>query len=332
MKLVTYRWQGPSGVIERIGAWVDSNIIDLNWAYGAFLDTVKRENNAKESSDFYLPPEMVRFLEKGTESRKAAEDALAYVQDELKAGRQPTGLDGERLVIARSEVKLLSPVPRPTTLRDGVSFLAHAIKGLKAIGQGDKADALGKIPGYYMGNPYTVIGTEEPIIWPQYTEKLDFELEFGIFIGKRGKNISKADAPAYIAGYSIFNDVSARDRQTEEMKMLLGPAKGKHFDSGNVIGPCMVTPEGIDPLKLQYAAKVNGEVWAEGTTSDMFWSFPDFIEYISQDETLYPGDFIGSGTVPGGCGLELQRWIKPGDVVELEIDKIGVLRNKVIKA
>jgi 2-keto-4-pentenoate hydratase/2-oxohepta-3-ene-1,7-dioic acid hydratase in catechol pathway len=188
-----------------------------------------------------------------------------------------------------------------------------------------------RIPVYYKGNPSSVIGPEESILWPNYTERLDYELEFGIYIGKRGKDISADDAHEYIAGYTIFNDVSARDILQEEISMFLGPAKGKDLDTGNVMGPCLVTPDELDVSDLKMTARINGEIWSEGTTSDMYWTFPKIIAYISRSETLYPGDFIGSGTVADGCGDELDRWIQPGDVIELEVEGIGVLRNPVVR-
>ena len=134
----------------------------------------------------------------------------------------------------------------------------------------------------------------------------------------------------YIAGFTIMNDFSARDIQRKEMKVRLGPAKGKDF--ATAIGPVLVTPDEIgDPYNLRMAAKVNGELWSEGNSGTIYHSFEKMIAFASQDEMLYPGDLIGSGTVGTGCGLEIDRWIQPGDVVELEIEKIGVLRNKVVK-
>jgi 2-keto-4-pentenoate hydratase/2-oxohepta-3-ene-1,7-dioic acid hydratase in catechol pathway len=184
---------------------------------------------------------------------------------------------------------------------------------------------------YFKGNPATVVGPEDAIVWPSYAEKLDYELEFGIYVGKEGKDIPVDEAHHYIGGYTIFNDVSARDVLLAEFPAQLGPAKGKDFDTGNVMGPCLVTPDELDVEHLRMAARVNGETWSEGDTSDMFWTFSQIIAHISAAETLYPGDFIGSGTVGGGCGVELDRWVQPGDVIELEIEGIGVLRNPVTR-
>lgn len=177
-----------------------------------------------------------------------------------------------------------------------------------------------------------MVGHETPVRWPSYTNQLDFELEFGVFLKGHGSNIRKEDASQHIAGYCIFNDFSARDIQFREMGGRLGPTKGKDFDTGNVIGPWLVTADEIpDPMNLTASIRVNGELWSSTSTREMSLSFSELIAYISKDETLYPGEFIGSGTLPNGCGLELDRWIRPGDEVELSIDGLGVLRNQVIR-
>ena len=186
-------------------------------------------------------------------------------------------------------------------------------------------------PLYYKGNPDTVVGQGTDVIWPSYSKKLDFELEFGIFIGKEGKNIPEESAAEYIAGYSIFNDFSARDTQLSEMQGRLGPAKGKDFDTSNAIGPWLVTPDDVpEPYDLKMTARVNDQVWCESSSGEMHHTFEEIIAYVSRDETLYPGDFIASGTAPGGCGLELDRWLQVGDVVALEVERLGTLRNRVV--
>ena len=227
-------------------------------------------------------------------------------------------------------MNLLAPVPKPNSIRDTLSFEGH-MKNFEKRTKKPIPELWYQIPVYYKGNTSTVIGPEEPILWPNYTQKLDYELEFGIYIGKEGKNITAEDAPEHIAGYTIFNDISARDVIQKEVSMFLGPAKGKDMDTGNVMGPCMVTPDELDISDLKMFARINGETWSEGTTSDMYWSFPKIIEHVSRSETLYPGDFIASGTVANGCGDELDRWIQPGDVIELEVEGIGILRNSVTK-
>jgi 2-keto-4-pentenoate hydratase/2-oxohepta-3-ene-1,7-dioic acid hydratase in catechol pathway len=142
--------------------------------------------------------------------------------------------------------------------------------------------------------------------------------------------VPKEKAREHIFGYTIFNDISARDAQAVEMGGMLGPAKGKDFDTGNVMGPCLVTVDELpDPYNLSMVARVNGEEWGRGNSRDMYWKFEDVIAHISRSETLYPGEFFGSGTVGNGCGLEQMRYLKPGDVVELEVEGIGLLRTRI---
>jgi len=161
-----------------------------------------------------------------------------------------------------------------------------AVTGYTATEYKANPDLWYQMPTYYKGNPCAVIGTDMPILWPKYTEKLDYELEYGLYIGKQGKNISSSDADEYIAGYTIFNDVSARDIQLKEKSLTLGPTKGKDFNTSNIMGPCLVTPDELDVSNLRMIARINGEVWSEGNTADMYWSWPKIIEYISASETL----------------------------------------------
>ena len=165
--------------------------------------------------------------------------------------------------------------------------------------------------------------------WPRYTRQLDYELELACVIGREGRDLGAEEAPAWIAGYTVMNDWSARDIQRSEMAVRLGPAKGKDFATS--LGPCLVTPDELDPRNLKMIARINGEVWSQGNAGSSHWTFPQMISHVSMDETIYPGDVFGSGTVGGGSGLELDRWLKPGDVVELEIQGIGVLRNRVVR-
>jgi 2-keto-4-pentenoate hydratase/2-oxohepta-3-ene-1,7-dioic acid hydratase in catechol pathway len=249
-----------------------------------------------------------------------------------------------------SGIKLLAPVPVPAQVRDASVYATHvrqAPRGMQRMEArrtgGEEAAAKiqaepdvpavnRQIPIYYISNRFSVVGPDTTVEWPRYSEVMDFELEFGVFIGKRGKNISAASAKDHIFGYTIFNDFSARDQQRVEMQGRLGPTKGKSFDFGNAMGPWIVTPDELgDPEKMNVEVRVNGETWAKNTTADMLHNFEKMIAYISKDETLHPGEFIGSGTVGNCCGLEQDRFLKDGDVIELHVDKIGVLRNKVVK-
>jgi 2-keto-4-pentenoate hydratase/2-oxohepta-3-ene-1,7-dioic acid hydratase in catechol pathway len=213
-------------------------------------------------------------------------------------------------------------------LRDFIAFEGHIAATSKKRGQLIPPEWY-KAPVYYKGNHRTIIGQDEDLPWPLETTKLDFELELACVIGCKGQDIAEREAQDYIAGYTIMNDFSARDIQFQEMACRLGPAKGKDF--ATALGPCLVTPDEIADLSaLTMLARVNGEEWSRGRFGTIHWSFSQMIAHVSRGEMIYPGDVFGSGTVGGGCGLEMDRYLKPGDVVELEIQPIGVLRTRVV--
>src|SRR5437870_4355347 len=196
--------------------------------------------------------------------------------------------------------RLLAPL-RPRSLRDFLSFEGHLRNALSRLGRPISSEWF-DVPGYYKGMPDTVIGSEEEIPWPSYTSKLDYELELAAIIGRRGKNLAKEDALSYVFGYTIWNDMSARDVQTRELPISMGPAKAKDWDGSNVLGPCIVTPDEIDPSDLCLTVRINGEVWGSDTTAHMHHSFATMIAYASQDLTLWPGEVLGSGTAATGSG------------------------------
>lgn len=250
--------------------------------------------------------------------------------------------------IAHSEI--LAPLPEPRQMRDGMSFPLHILQStrgalkLKACNDGDTAalarlesEPLPELPAiyrkqpiYYITNRFSVQGTNTVVKWPRYSAVMDYELEFGIITKGKGADIPAAKARDHIFGYTIFNDFSARDAQRVEMEGRLGPAKGKSFDGGNVLGPWIVTPDEIgDPYRLRMTVRVNGELRSAGSSEGMLFSFEEMIAHISRDETLMPGEFIGSGTVGNGCGIELGRFLEHGDTIELDVEKIGVLKNTV---
>lgn len=254
------------------------------------------------------------------------------------------------LSAALGTVDILAPLPQPRQMRDGMSFPLHILQAprgqrkLAARARGDtaelariEAEPLGELPEvyrrqpiFYITNRFSVRGTNTTVKWPRYSKVMDYELEFGIITKNKGANISAAAAKDHIFGYTIFNDFSARDAQRIEMEGRLGPAKGKSFDGGNVIGPWIVTPDEIgDPYRLKLEARVNGETRSKGVTDGMLFSFEEIIAHVTQDETLMPGEFIGSGTVGNGCGLELGWYLEHGDTIELEVEKIGILKNRV---
>jgi len=225
--------------------------------------------------------------------------------------------------------RLLAPL-RPRSLRDFLAFEGHLKNAMVRLGRAIPNEWY-SIPAFYKGMPDTVIGPDEEIPWPAYTEKLDYELELAAIIGRRGKNISKETALDYIFGYTIWNDVSARDVQARELPINMGPGKAKDWDGSNVLGPCIVTADEVDAGHLRMRVRVNDELWGEDTSAHMHHTFAGMIAYASQAQMLYPGEVFGSGTATGGSGLELDRFVQEGDVIEMEIEGIGILRNRVGK-
>jgi 2-keto-4-pentenoate hydratase/2-oxohepta-3-ene-1,7-dioic acid hydratase in catechol pathway len=307
-------------------------------------------------------PAKPRILDLGAAARRAGEPAVPSrsLLDLIEGGER--ALDAARRVVERTageedlsydigSVALLAPIPEPPQMRDFSVFPGHirnAPAGMQRIAarrQGNEAAAravkpLEDVPQvyrdrpiYYITNRFSVSGPDTDIVWPDYSGLMDFELELGVFLSRGGRDIRAADASSHIFGYTIYNDFSARDTQFDEMQGMLGPAKGKSFDAGNVLGPWIVTRDEVpDPYSLAMRATVNGEVWTDSDSRGMLHSFEDMIAYVSRGETIRPGEFFGSGTVGGGCGLELDRWLKHGDVVELDVERIGVLRNRVLRA
>ena len=331
MKLVTFK---TSAGEDRIGAVRDdlNSIVDFKAAAtGMAVDTPASFNS------------MLSLIEAG-------EAGLAVAREAIEYSSRPRGMAA---VVQLSDVRLLAPVPVPQQMRDFLAFELHykqararALKIRAATYPDPKAAEIElansdefhippvwyEQPVYYKGNRFSVIGPEQDILWPRYSKKLDFELEYGIFIGKRGKNITRENASQHIFGYCIFNDMSARDAQYKEYPGRLGPAKGKDFDTGNVMGPWLVTADEVkDPYNLDMTVRVNGEKWGGGNSGSIHHKFEDMIVHASNEEVLQPGEFLGSGTVGNGCGLEHDRWIKPGDVIELEVSGLGTLRNKVVQ-
>jgi fumarylacetoacetate (FAA) hydrolase len=251
-----------------------------------------------------------------------------------------------------NEVELLAPVPYPTSCRDGYAFRQH-VAAARRNRKVDMIPEFDQYPIFYFTNHHSIIGPGEVKCMPDHFEKLDFELEVAIVISKHGRNIRAEEADQYIGGLMIMNDLSARRLQMEEMLLNLGPAKGKDFATS--IGPWLVTLDELEafeiPAKENHVGKswnltmrcrVNGTEVSYGNVGDMDWTFAEIIERASYGVDLYPGDVIGSGTVGTGCFLELngtgklndpnytEQWLKAGDVVELEVDGLGVLSNTII--
>ena len=241
-----------------------------------------------------------------------------------------------RALLKTSEVTFLPPL-QPVQFRDCLVFETHLKNSFAAAEKmSGRAFDIPKVwydqPIYYKGNRMSFIGHGMDVLWPAYAEFLDIELELAIVVGKKGKDIAPADASDHIFGYTILNDISARDAQMVEMGGQLGPAKGKDFDTGNILGPFILTADEVaHPVALDMSARVNGEHWGGGNSRDMHHDFADILAHISASETVYPGEVIGSGTVGTGCGLEIGRQLAPGDQFELEIEGIGVLANRILR-
>jgi 2-keto-4-pentenoate hydratase/2-oxohepta-3-ene-1,7-dioic acid hydratase in catechol pathway len=253
-------------------------------------------------------------------------------------------------LLREGDYTLRAPLPEPPQIRDCMAFHKHieqasytlARRSALAAGDVRKADPYiagwkvppihGTQPVYYKANRFSIADPGEDIPWPSYSERMDFELELAMVIGRTGKDLSAETALDHVFGFMIFNDFSARDAQVLEMQGGLGPAKGKDFDKANAFGPCLVTLDELgDPHDLRMIARVNGEVWCDSNSSTIDWKFGDILAHISRGETLRPGEIIGSGTVGDGCGLEHDRYLQPGDVVELEVEGIGTLSNRLIR-
>jgi len=323
MKLATFI---DSQNLQRIGAVdvVHQTVLDL------------------QSAHIDLEGQPSPYLESMLDLIDGGEPALAVAREIEKQGSSSHRH-------ALSSVHLISPVPQPRQIRDfnnaedhwrdafgGMTILSARLAGQippeRSQIKVDIPEVNYTQPIFYISNRMNVVGTDTDIAWPHYCEWFDYEAEFGFFLGRTGKDILEKDATNYIFGYTVFNDFSARDKQIREMQGKMGPTKGKSFDSGNAIGPWIVTRDEIpDPRNLWVEIRVNGEVWKRTSSKSMVHSFEKMLSYVSECETLYAGEFFGSGTMAGGCCLEIDRWIKDGDIIEIEFEKIGTLRNKVVK-
>lgn len=328
MKLVTYRNQNTS----RLGILVDDIVYDISHA-------------AHENGFTKMPDNMRQFLNGGDELMNAAK----VIDSKIKSGE----LNIKDLKFKIQNLTLDAPVPEPTSCRDGYAFRQH----VAAARRNRKVDMIAEFdqyPIFYFTNHNAIQGPGEIWCMPDHFQKLDFELEAAVVIGKKGMNVKAHEADSYIAGYMIMNDMSARTLQMEEMLLNLGPAKGKDFST--VIGPYMVTPDELEAYKinpkanhtgdsfnLEMTCKVNGIEVSRGNVGDMDWTFAEIIERCAYGVNILPGDVIGSGTVGTGCFLELNgtgllndsnfkpQWLQDGDVVEMEITGLGHLSNTIRK-
>ena len=320
MRLVTFKGVGTEAVGALAG---EAHVLDLA--------------RAADLAGLVFPASMQALIEAGPE-------ALALARDLLDA-------PPERALLPLESVRLLAPLPRPTRLRDCCLFLEHMEKALDKLARklaADEADpeaALERLRAsgkysigpvfrdeviYYNADHLNVIGTDADLVWPSWSEWMDYELEWACVIGPGGRDIPPERARDHIFGYTIFNDWSARDTQIRVMGANLGPGEGKDFANG--LGPCIATPDEFDdPYALAMTAHVNGELWSSGSTATMHHRFEDAIVQFSRARDLHPGEVIGSGTVLSGCGFELDRRLAEGDLVELAVEGIGTLANRIVR-
>lgn len=308
-----YRFVSNRGGYQpRVAVAVDSGgPVDLLEAWNEVTGT----RLDPETGPFLVSPFML--IEQGPE-------VWAEVRDVVRAA---SSLPNLVLSPDDPDMRLLCPLDRVQSLRDFLAFEDHVRRGA-ARRNSEVPDYWYEAPVYYKGNHRTIIGPNTECRWPPYTNRLDFELELAMIVGKRGRDLTPDSAPEHIFGFTIFNDFSARDVQAKEISAWLGPAKGKDF--ANAFGPCIVTADevGTEP-DLAMICRVNGEEWGRGRSSDARWTWSQMLAHVSEGEDVYPGDVYGSGTPGGCCGLDLGRELAPGDVVELEIERIGILRNTI---
>lgn len=326
MKLVSY----ITGNQEHTGLFVNEKVYSL-------------AENAQALSMPELPHDMLSFLQGEENFMKIAR----AIEKAVKAGNaaiKPANVKQEDFI---------APVPHPTSCRDAYAFRQH-VAAARRNRKVDMIPEFDQYPIFYFTNHNAVQGQGDILCMPDHFHKLDFELEASIVIGKKGRNVKASEADQYIAGYMIMNDMSARTLQMEEMKLNLGPAKGKDFST--VIGPWLVTPDELEAYKVPAKAGhtgnaynlamkclVNGKQVSSGNLKDMDWTFAEIIERCAYGADILPGDVIGSGTVGTGCFLELNgtglfndpsfkpQWLQEGDIVEMEIEHLGKLKNTIRK-
>jgi 2-keto-4-pentenoate hydratase/2-oxohepta-3-ene-1,7-dioic acid hydratase in catechol pathway len=332
MKFATFLRRSQKAGELLSGVLLDENsVLNLHPAAALYLQEVEKEKSPYLRTAQLFPGDMTALLGQGEEAMKLARLAVDFIRPSWQPKKKKAlkGLRKETLVFSLSEVSLRAPVPRPgKIIAMGLNFHDHALE--------NKLPAP-SFPVAFLKAPSALIGPDEPVAYPKSTKELDYEIELAIVIGKKGKDIPKEKAFDYIAGYTIFNDLSARDIQIREMeKRLL--LLGKNLDGLGPMGPYLVTRDEIkDPHALAMELSVNEEPEPrqKSSTGQMIFRIPELIAYWSQ-MTLVPGDIITSGT-PGGVALfrqpNPQAWfLKPGDVVQARIEGLGVLRNQIVES
>jgi 2-keto-4-pentenoate hydratase/2-oxohepta-3-ene-1,7-dioic acid hydratase in catechol pathway len=310
MKLLSYRRQG----ISNIGALIGSSILDLREAAknnfgGSFTDV-----HVDDVSD------MISFLNLGKNGLLEARKAIEW-------GSEQIGFEQDcKSLISLQEVKVEAPIPRPkkNIVCLGLNYADHVAEGSKTL---DEEQSLPEHPIFFTKAPTTINGAYDDIVYPRVTKKLDYEVELALIIGKEGKYIAEEDAYDHIAGYSVFNDISARDLQTRHSQWY----KGKSIDGFAPMGPYLVTPEEVgDPMDLDLSLSINGVIRQKSNTSHLIFDIPTIINTLSAGITLEVGDIIATGTPSGVGSAHELGLLKAGDLVEARVERIGSLRNRVV--
>ena len=324
LRLVTF--EEPHYHCERLGLWInDDLVVDANYAYSRLL----KDQGVDYPSGFaeaFVPPDMTRFLQGGRKSMEAAWETERFLKG--LGDSEITGPNGEEAAFRSSKLRIKAPVPRPGKIvHTAGNFREHAKEGSDSGWEFP-------IPHWisFLKRPDAIIGHEEKVLHPSYTKMLDHEIELAIVIGKKSKFLTKENAWDAIAGFTIFNDITARDIQREEMKSGLLNF-GKNMDTFALFGPCLVPKEDIgDVHNLKIECRVNGDPRQVSNTNHLSVQIPEIVSHYSW-VTLYPGDIITTGTVSGVAAFRKnpeKYFLKPGDVLESEIENIGVLRNHVV--
>ena len=295
-----------------------------------------RDRAAEERSGVLVDGE-VRALPSGVrliELLREGSEGLAV------AGRR--ALEQPSDVLPMEGVRLLPPIPRPPSVRDFYAFEQHVKTARRRRGLDMDPDWY-ELPVFYFSNPAAVIGPFDDVVMPAATSELDFELEVAAIVGRPGRDLDPREAEEHIAGFCVMNDWSARDIQRREMKLSMGPVKGKDFATS--LGPSLVTLDEMEPdrggraFDLSMTASVNGRRYSRGSLADIYWSFGEMLAYASRATEVVPGDVIGSGTCGTGCILELSLvhgseaypWLRPGDEVTLEVEQLGRIQSRVVE-
>lgn len=321
MKLVTYLFSGK----PRLGARAGDFIVDLDRGHREMLSATPR--SAPPESDLEpLPAEMLAFLQRGQEALGSARDTLRFIEQHLQDNSREKTLLRQGVLVPTSAARLMAPVPRPPKLLAvWVNYEQHAQEAAVSAPQ--------KAPLFFTKFSTAVIGPGDAIVLPHISKKVDYEAELAVVIGARGKNIAAERAYDYVAGYTILNDVSARDFSLRELLGVIGPSDvQKSFDTFAPMGPHLVTADEIaDPHALGIRLRIGDETLQDSNTRHMIHRIPEIIAYISSIATLEPGDVISTGTPPGvGFTRTPPRWLRAGETVRIEIEKIGVLENPIV--